>query len=151
MLDAEKLQTMRDQHILSEEELIRQKQRLAAKILRKENKKPTRNGIIYIILAFCLGAVGVHNFYARYWKRGLIQFLLTILAPFMAFIPLLFTSVWAMIELLFVNRGPDGILFTGNRKIIWLLRALSVLALAWLASSPDMIVHDVNFDIVEEI
>lgn len=151
MLDIEKLQTMRDKNILSEEEFNRQKQKLAEKVLRKENPKTPRNGIIYIVLAFCLGAVGIHNFYARYWKRGLIQFLLTISAPFMAFVPLLFTSVWAMIELLFVNRGPDGILFTGSRKVIWLLRALSVLALAWLASSPDMIVHDVNFDIIEEI
>lgn len=149
MLDAEKLKEMKEQHILSEEELIEQKHKLAARILRKSERKTGCNGIIYIILAFFLGAVGVHNFYARYWKRGLIQFLLALLSPFMIFIPLIFTSFWAMMELLFVNRGPNGVLFSGNRKIIWLLRALSVLVFAWVASSPDKMVHDINFEIIE--
>lgn len=151
MLDAEKLQTMKDNHILSEEELIEQKHKLAAKIMHSHDHQSSSNGIVYIVLAFFLGAVGIHNFYARYWKRGLIQFLLALISPFMAFVPLMFTSFWAMMELLFVNRGPDGNLFRGNRKIIWLLRGLSVLVLAWVASSPDMMVHDINFDIIEEI
>lgn len=150
MLDAEKLQEMKDKHIISEEEFVQQKHRLAARIIRKEEKKSAKNGIVYVVLAFFLGAVGVHNFYARYWKRGFIQFLLALISPFMMFVPLLFTSVWALLELLFVNRGPDGVLFRGNRKVIWLLRAASVLVLAWLASSPDMMVHDINFELVEE-
>lgn len=151
MLDAEKLQEMKDKHIISEEELVHQKHRLAAKVMRKEEAPAARNGIIYIILAFFVGAIGVHNFYARYWKRGLAQFFLALVSPYMMFVPLMFTSVWAMLELLFVNRGPDGVLFIGNRKIILVLRVLAVLILAWFATSADMMVHDVNLEVVEEI
>lgn len=150
MLDAEKLQELEDSHAISKEEAWRQKKRLAEKIIRREESSSAKNGIVYIVLAFCLGAVGVHNFYARYWKRGLVQFLLALLAPFMMFVPLLFTSVWALLELLFVNKGPDGVFFKGNRKVIWLLRAASIVVLAWLAASPEMMVHDINFEAAEE-
>lgn len=151
MLDANKLQEMKDKHILSEEDLVHQKHRMAARILRKEEAPSARNGIVYIILAFFLGAIGVHNFYARYWVRGSIQLLLALLSPYMMFVPLMFTSIWAMLELLFVNRGPDGVLFTGSRKVILGLRVMAVLVFAWFFSSANLVVHDMNWDMIEEV
>ena len=149
MLDAEKLQELKDKNILSEEELIEEKHRLAARILHKENKPSAKNGIIYILLAFFLGAIGIHNLYAHYWKRGFFQFFLALISPYMLFIPLMFTGFWALLELLFVNRGPDGTLFSGNRRIIWLLRVSAVLSVVWFASSTDIILQDANLEIVE--
>lgn len=149
MLDAEKLQELKDKDILTEEELVEEKHRLATKILHKERKPQTKNGIIYILLAFFLGAVGIHNLYAHYWKRGFFQFFLALISPYMLFIPLMFTGFWALLELLFVNRGPDGTLFAGNRRIIWGLRVLAVLSVAWVSSSTDMVLQDVNLEIVE--
>ncbi len=149
MLDADKLQELKDKHIISEEELVEQKHKLATRILRKDKVKVARNGIIYIILAFFLGAVGVHNFYARYWKRGVIQFLLALISPYMLFVPLMFTSIWAMLELLFVNKGPDCSLFAGNRKVIWVLRAVAVLVFAWFFASAELVAPDMNLEMIE--
>ena len=151
MLDAEKLQELKDKHIISEEELVEQKHRLAARIIHKEDKSSAKNGIIYILLAFFLGAIGIHNFYARYWKRGLVQFGLALMSPFMLFVPLLFTSFWAMAELLFVNRGPDRVLFKGNRKIIWGLRIVAVSVLVLAFSSADLVVQDMDMQMLAEI
>jgi TM2 domain-containing membrane protein YozV len=149
MLDAEKLKELKDKDIISEEELVAHKHRMAAKILRKEQPVSSRSGIIYIILAFFLGAVGIHNFYAGYWKRGLIQFFCSLISPYIMFLPLMFTAIWALMELLFVNKDAKGVFFRGNRKIILVLRLLSVLVLFWFASSPDMMVHDINFETIE--
>lgn len=151
MLDAEKLQELKDKHIISEEELVEQKHRLAARLLHKEDASSARNGIVYIILAFFVGAIGMHNFYARYWKRGLVQFLLALISPYMLFVPLIFTSFWAMAELLFVNRGPDGVLFRGNRKVIWGLRVAAVLVLVLAYSSADLVVQDMDMQMLAEI
>ena len=79
MLDAQKLQELKDKNILSEEELVEEKHRLAARILHKETKPTAKNGIVYILLAFFLGAIGIHNLYAKYWKRGFFQFFLALI------------------------------------------------------------------------
>ena len=102
MLDVEKLKEVAHKIHLSEEEFIAEKKRLAAKILHIDDKKSPRNGIVYIILAFFFGALGFHNFYAGYWGRGLAQLFLSLIAPWFLYIPLLFVSVWALIDLLFV-------------------------------------------------
>ena len=105
--------------------------------------------MLYIVLAFFLGAVGIRNFYAGYWKRGLIQFFCALISPYMMFLPLMFTAIWALMELLFVNKDAKGVFFKGNRRVILVLRLLSVLVLFWFASSPDMMVHDLDLGSVE--
>ena len=52
-------------------------------------------------------------------------------------------------ELLFVNKDAKDVFFKGNRRVILVLRLLSVLVLFWFASSPDMMVHDINFETIE--
>ena len=68
--------------------LSEQRKKMAFRKILRDNELSPVNGIAYIILAFTLGAIGVHNFYAKYWKRGLIQFFLTFSAPFLLFFPL---------------------------------------------------------------
>ncbi len=151
MLDNDKLQELKDKGQISEAEFERQKRRLANKILRREDKISAKSGIIYIVLAFFFGAIGVHNFYAKYWKRAFAQLILSLIAPYMLYVPLLFTSFWAMLELLLVNKGPDGVLFKGNRKVIWGLRIAAILGLVLAYSSTEMIINDADLVMFAEI
>ena len=108
-----------------------QRKKVAFRKILRDKEMSSVNGVVYIIFAFLLGALGVHNFYAKYWKRGLVQLLLTLIAPFMLYFPLIFTSMWAEAELLFQNRDKDGRLFKGSRRKIWCLRFASIVALVW--------------------
>ena len=99
--------------------LSEQRKKEAFRKILRDKEQSSVKGVIYIIFAFLLGALGVHNFYAKYWKRGIVQFLLTVSAPFLLFFPLIFTSMWAEAELLFQNRDKDGRLFKGSRRKIW--------------------------------
>lgn len=146
MLDAQKLQKMRDHGDLTEEEFVVQKKRLAARVMRRGEKKQTRNGIVYIVLAFFFGALGLHNFYAGYWGRGLSQLCLTLIAPWFLYVPLLFVAVWALLELLFVGKTAKGVPFSGNRSAIVILRGLSVLALAMAFSYSSLVVEEPDFE-----
>ena len=146
MLDADKLQEMRDHGEMGEEEFVAQKKRLAAKVLRNGEKPQAKNGIIYIILAFFLGALGLHNFYAGYWGRGLSQLCLTLIAPWFLYVPLLFVAVWVLLELLFVGKGANGLPFAGNRVVIVTLRAASVVVLALAFSYTSMVIEEPYFE-----
>ena len=128
-----------------------QRKKLAFRKILRDNETSSVNGIVYIILAFLLGAIGVHNFYAKYWKRGLIQLLLTLSAPFMLFFPLVFTSMWAEAELMFQNRDKDGRLFCGNRRIIWGLRLMSVVVLVWGLLSLETVDFDLVLQMTDEV
>lgn len=126
MLDAEKLKQLKDDGHITEEEYVDEKKRLAAQILKRDDPAHAKNGIIYILLAWFLGTLGLHNFYAGYWGRALVQLTMTVVAPWFLYIPLLIVAVWAFGELLFVNKGAHHIPFKGSRKIILLLRIAAV-------------------------
>lgn len=69
---------------------------------------PPRNAIVAALLAFFLGALGIHNFYLGYTGRGVAQLCITVLTlGFGAII----SGVWALIEciMILVNRDyRDG-------------------------------------------
>lgn len=115
------------------------------------SSESTHNGIIYIILAFFLGCIGVHNFYAGYWKRGLAQLALTLVSPYMMFIPLLFAALWATLEIFFINSSANGCYFSGNRIVIWILRAASALILAWAGMSTELVINNLDLMAFTEI
>lgn len=56
---------------------------------------PTKSTAVVFLLAFFLGALGVHNVYIGRWKRGLVQFLLTVLTFGGG---LVITLPWAIVE-----------------------------------------------------
>lgn len=128
-----------------------QRKKVAFRKILRDNELSPVNGVVYIIFAFLLGAIGVHNFYAKFWKRGIVQFLLTFSAPFMLFFPLIFTSMWAEAELLFQNRDRNGRLFKGNRRIIWLLRLMSIVLLVWGLMSVKTIDIDALLQLSDEV
>ena len=146
MLDAEKLQEMYNHGELSEEEFVVQKKRLAAKITQENKKLPPKNGIVYILLAFFLGSLGLHNFYAGYWGRALSQLCLTLIAPWFLYIPMIFVSVWVLLELLFVGKGANGVSFSGKRSVIIGLKAATVVILALAFSYSSLVIDEPDFE-----
>lgn len=63
---------------------------------------------IYILLAFFFGTFGLHNFYAGYYKNGIIQ-LLTTLFLFWLVIPIIIIYVWIFIEIFTVKTDAIGV------------------------------------------
>ncbi|HVO58678.1 MAG TPA: NINE protein [Dongiaceae bacterium] len=64
--------------------------------------------VIFVLLGIFLGAVGVHNFYAGYAKKGAIQLCISLLTCFYG-API--SWIWAIIEICVVNRDADGTQF----------------------------------------
>ncbi|MBR1605683.1 MAG: TM2 domain-containing protein [Alphaproteobacteria bacterium] len=114
---------------MTQEEVLQKiKEREAQKIIKGHRSREigAKSGIIYVLLAFFLCVIGVHNFYAGYYKKGMAQLVLTLLSPFMMFIPLLLVSLWGMGEMLLVNKSANGSSFRGNTLVIWALRVLGI-------------------------
>lgn len=131
MINPEKLEELRDKKFISEEEYNVQKKHLFEKIVKKTNGRVNpKSGVIYIVLAWFLGTLGLHNFYAGYVLRGTAQLLMTLMAQFFMFIPLLIAAVWAYLDLLLQNKSRNGEYFSGSRKVIFILRTAATI---WLA------------------
>ncbi len=88
-----------------------------------------KSGIWYVILAWLVGVLGIHNFYAGYFVRGFIQLILTTTSWLFGYIPLLITIAWVFLEVLFVNKDALGIPFQGN---IGILTILKIIVAFWL-------------------
>ena len=113
-------------------ELLRR--RLARRIISDRREAAfSKSGAVYIVLAFFTGAIGLHNFYAGYYKRGWTQAILTIVSP------LLVTAAWAFGELLWVDKAANGTFFRGSRKVIWLLRILAVAVFVFIYSRAELV------------
>ncbi len=70
-----------------------------------------KSAAVYLLLAFFFGFLGVHNFYAGYIWRGLIQLLMTLFAAVFMFIPLLIVGIWVFLEICFVGTDAQGVPF----------------------------------------
>ncbi len=127
MVSLETLNKLLEEGKISSTEYEEQKKILFRRTLRESGERENpKSGIIYILLAFFLGTLGVHNLYAGFWKKGLIQLFLTLMAPMFLFLPLIVTSLWALAELLFKRKSADGHIMSGNRKLIWCLRLFAI-------------------------
>ncbi len=61
-----------------------------------------KSKVVAALLAFFLGAIGIHNFYLGYTGRGIAQLLLTLLTCGWG---ILITGVWALIEFVLILTG----------------------------------------------
>lgn len=128
VVNMEKLKKMRDEGKLTEEQFEAQTEALYNKSVASADKnRGAKSGVVYILFAWFFGVVGVHNFYAGFWIRGLIQLILTLTSWLFMYIPLIFVALWAFGELLFQNRDAKGLLMTGNRSVILGLRIAAII------------------------
>lgn len=63
---------------------------------------PPKSKLAAALLAFFLGALGIHNFYLGYTGRGLAQLLITVLT---AGYGVIVTGIWAFIEFILILTG----------------------------------------------
>ncbi len=64
--------------------------------------------VAYVLFGLFLGCIGVHNFYAGYVVRGVIQLLITVLSfGLLGWI----SSIWAVVEIIMVSKNAKGIPF----------------------------------------
>ncbi len=129
----EKLAYLIEKGVLSQSEFETQKRIL----LSKQQPIPDnqKSGIAFLILAFLLGSVGVHNFYAGYWMRGVAQALLTIFGILLGLPIAGFVFVWVIVEMIVIRKDATGKPMTSGSGclivllLIILLPVIGVLAI----------------------
>jgi len=70
---------------------------------------PSKSKTVYVILAILIGGLGIHNFYAGYILRGLVQLLLSTLSCGWLGLPV---WIWAILEAIFTSRDANGVPFS---------------------------------------
>ena len=63
-----------------------------------------RKWLIAILLAFFLGAFGVHRFYLGYNTTGIAMLIIT-LVGFVTFFPLIIVGIWALVDFIRIIIG----------------------------------------------
>lgn len=66
-----------------------------------------KSRIAFIVLAVTIGPLGVHNFYAGYTKRGLVQLAITVLLGWTV-LPLVAMGAWNFFEAVTVKTDAQG-------------------------------------------
>ncbi len=69
--------------------------------------KPKRRAV-FVVFALLFVGLGFHNFYAGYWIRGLIQFLMTICSGGYLMI---ISYAWAAFEVIYIKEDAKGVGF----------------------------------------
>ena len=71
---------------------------------------PSKSRALYVVLALFFGCLGVHNFYAGYNGRAVVQLLITILGGILI-VPIIAVGIWVLIEICIVNKDARGVPF----------------------------------------
>ena len=66
-----------------------------------------RSRLIYILLAIFLGCLGIHNFYAGYTKKAIIQLLCCTIGALLV-VPLIVGIIWVLVDIFTVTKDADG-------------------------------------------
>lgn len=136
----DELKALKDRGVINDDQYDQLKNKLAKRIIRDRRESAyAKSGVVYILLAFFLGTIGIHNLYAGYAKRGWTQAILTLTSPLFAFLPLLFTAVWAWGELFIVNKSANGVFFKGSKVVMWSLRILSIIIFIWVWQNSELL------------
>ena len=68
-----------------------------------------KSRVVYVLMAVFFGIFGVHNFYAGYIKKAVIQLCITL---FTCFYGAIIIWIWAIIEACMIDSDDDGVAFT---------------------------------------
>ena len=77
-----------------------------------QQQKPAKSRVAFIVIALFLGAFGIHNFYAGFAVRGVMQLLLSLFGFMLCFVPNFFVVIWVICEIAAVDTDSDGQYFT---------------------------------------
>jgi TM2 domain-containing membrane protein YozV len=75
--------------------------------IQSQHHPDAKDRVAYVLLAVLLGC-GIHNFYAGYTTRGIIQLLVSILSCGILWF---FMWIWAIIEACTVTQDANGVRF----------------------------------------
>lgn len=106
-----------------------------------------KSAAVYLLLAFFFGFLGIHNFYAGYIWRGLIQLLMTLFAAVFLFIPLLIVGIWVFLEICFVGTDAQGIPFVPSP----ILRIIAIIAYLFSLFSFSYFYAPTNIWVIETV
>lgn len=122
--ELETLNSLREKGIISQEEFENKK----AEILNSPTTpQGDKSQAVYCILAFFLGGIGIHNFYAGRWKRGLAQLLLTLSSPFTFLIGAVISNIWSIINIFAIHTDGKGKEFTPSSAAKYICGILAIL------------------------
>ena len=68
------------------------------------HREGQKSQLIYVVLALFFGALGIHNFYANRWGRGLTQLLLTVGT---GMIGAVISSLWSVVNIFTIETDGD--------------------------------------------
>jgi TM2 domain-containing membrane protein YozV len=112
--ELEKLADLRDKKIITVKEFEEQKKALLAynlKDIEQDDTSDRKSRLAYLLLAWFLGMLGIHNFYAGYKGTATAQLLITLFL-FWLIIPLIIVEIWVLIEMICVTKDAQGKPFT---------------------------------------
>ena len=69
--------------------------------------KTFKQRFVYVILGLFLGGFGVHNFYAGYVGRGIVQLLITLSVGWLGG-PMIAIGTWVLVEICAVTKDANG-------------------------------------------
>jgi len=67
-----------------------------------------KSRLAYILLAFFLGCLGIHNFYSGHTKHGIIKLVLLLACG----LGLVVSPIWSIIEMITVTKDAQGVQFS---------------------------------------
>lgn len=70
-----------------------------------------KSRLAYILLGIFLGSLGIHNFYAGYTTRGVIQLLITVVSCGTLSVV---SWIWAIIDIVTVTKDANGVDMLAN-------------------------------------
>lgn len=123
--DLEELAILMQKGIITKAAFEERKQKLLSeKTIFTDEKQKSR--AIYVLFGFWLGFFGVHNLYAGYINRALIQVLLTVGALF--FSPAIVPGIWlwGIVETFTIKKDAKGVPF---RPATWWSTILFIICL----------------------
>jgi TM2 domain-containing membrane protein YozV len=73
--------------------------------------QPPKSRVAYVLLGLFLGTLGIHNFYAGYNNKAVIQLLLSVLLCWTIVVPV-GVMVWVIVEICTVTQDSTGAFLT---------------------------------------
>ena len=74
-------------------------------------KAAGKSRVAFVLLGLFLGGLGIHNFFAGYTTKGVIQLLISLFTGWLIF-PLIAVWIWVIIEIIAVTKDANGVEFS---------------------------------------